>query len=492
MTLHKKHLFYLINILLIITLGFHGTIYAQQEAGKVKFLTGAVSAQSLTGQVRILQDRSPIYKGDRLTTGKKSYASIEFIDGSRLTLRPGTEFVVNDFNIEKNNESAVMELIKGGLRLITGFINKRDPQAYRIDTVVATIGIRGTELDARFCQEDCQAEAEQKRSGFTHASYLVVGRVALLNGTLRSTRKNGQSYVLTKGSPLYQGDRLITGSSSYAVLAFRDKGRITLKPDTEFLIEQMHYNPQVPEKGNAFFRLVKGGLRALTGIVGKVRQDAYKIGIPVATIGIRGTGFDIQCKGTCNYENKTASSLIQSFSLGQFMRSVLREANAAVPLDGAFVSVWNGQIAIIRSAGTSVLGQGDTVFIENQDAPLIEVPLIPDVLRERPDLRPDKVDFDYEALFSAAKIEGWPPGLYVNVRDGHVQLKQAVTGNILDLGRDEGAFVSAEDDRFIRMESGLELMDSDPYFNFNDESNKPVYSLISEDTLDTGFQCIVQ
>jgi len=46
-------------------------------------------------------------------------------------------------------------------------------------------------------------------------------------------------------------------------------------------------------------RLLKGGVRVVTGLIGRVKHENFKFGVSGATIGIRGTGFDAWCYGAC-------------------------------------------------------------------------------------------------------------------------------------------------------------------------------------------------
>lgn len=57
-----------------------------------------------------------------------------------------------------------------------------------------------------------------------------------------------------------------------------------------------------PQEDSAFFRLIKGGLRTVTGLVGKRgNQDAYRIGTSTAMIGIRGSaGETLDCTQGCD------------------------------------------------------------------------------------------------------------------------------------------------------------------------------------------------
>ena len=124
---------------------------AQEKIGQVVFAKGAVSAQSPSGTVRVLGKQAPIYQGDIITTGSKSFSVIKMIDDSRISIRPDTVFSFEDYSFNKGRDSAVMRLFKGGLRAISGLMSKRNPEVFKLKTSVATIGIRGTDFDARLC-----------------------------------------------------------------------------------------------------------------------------------------------------------------------------------------------------------------------------------------------------------------------------------------------------------------------------------------------------
>ncbi len=62
-----------------------------------------------------------------------------------------------------DNDGSALKLVKGGLRALTGAIAKQNPDAYRVDTPVATLGVRGIEFDVRWCDEQC-ADKEQRQT----------------------------------------------------------------------------------------------------------------------------------------------------------------------------------------------------------------------------------------------------------------------------------------------------------------------------------------
>ena len=118
------------------------------------------------------------------------------------------------------------------------------------------------------------------------------GTVTQLSGTLSVQKSDGSVRILSQKSEVVSGDTVNTQKDSYAQIKFSDGGMITLKPNTSVKIQDFHFKQEEPQKDSFVFGLVKGGLRAVTGLVGKRgNQDAYALGTATATIGIRGTSY---------------------------------------------------------------------------------------------------------------------------------------------------------------------------------------------------------
>jgi len=169
---------------------------AANRAGEVTHLTGALLATSPDGRSRVLAPRSEVDEGDVLTTAENTYARLKFSDGGVVTLRPNTRLQIQTYRFDERapeHDSLIMSLIKGGLRSITGLLGKRRPKAYRMNTPVATIGIRGTHYGALFCQGDC---AGLGVGGATPTNGL---HVDVAEGAITLTNPAGQT-VLTQGS----------------------------------------------------------------------------------------------------------------------------------------------------------------------------------------------------------------------------------------------------------------------------------------------------
>lgn len=137
--------------------------WSAQVAGTVVNLSGPLLAQKGDGSVKILSQKSEVEEGDTLISEKGTYARIKFVDNSEVTLRPNTQFKIQNFAYDENRpdrDNAIFSLIKGGLRSITGLLGKRNKERYGLNTPTATIGIRGTTFIARYVAPDEVQETE--------------------------------------------------------------------------------------------------------------------------------------------------------------------------------------------------------------------------------------------------------------------------------------------------------------------------------------------
>lgn len=140
------------GILFVLALTMSGA-YAAEPAGTILYTTGKVTAVAADGSRRDLQRRSPVYVGDRLQTAAGARAQLRFTDGGIIALKPGSELRLDDYaNADPAGSKNIMSLIKGGFRTMTGAIGQRNREAYKVNTPVATIGVRGTLYEAAFSE----------------------------------------------------------------------------------------------------------------------------------------------------------------------------------------------------------------------------------------------------------------------------------------------------------------------------------------------------
>ena len=119
----------------------------------------------------------------------------------------------------------------------------------------------------------------------------LAAKVILAKGTVTATGPEGER-ALSRRSDVFVGDHIKTGPGAIVQLRFIDKARMTLRENTEFAVET--YSLKGPGKSNkVLMRLVTGGFRTITGSIGKGSKDAYEVATSAASIGIRGTHYEV-------------------------------------------------------------------------------------------------------------------------------------------------------------------------------------------------------
>lgn len=147
---------YGVIIALFTVLSWQSLAYAEQQSiGQVLLTQGKVEAKQADNTVRVLKRGAAFFAQDTIITADKAQAQIRFSDGTLVAIRPNSAFKISEYQytattdkqkIDKNSLKYTTQLIQGGLRTVTGAIAKEDPDDYKINTTVATIGVRGTEF----------------------------------------------------------------------------------------------------------------------------------------------------------------------------------------------------------------------------------------------------------------------------------------------------------------------------------------------------------
>jgi len=209
----------------------------------------------------------------------------------------------------------------------------------------------------------------------------VVGQVGYMSGTLVAQRADGTIKVMGSKSEVLAGDMLVTAKDSYAQVQMIDGAKMTLRPNSNLKIEEYRFNKQEPKSDNAIFRLLKGGLRTVTGLIGKRGDpDAYKMRAATATIGIRGTDFSSRLCATPNCQDDMAAS---ARNMDKPQAAPLQAAGGASPPPtapaaappGLYVTVHNGQVVMAQADKSLNLGRGETGFASA--AALVRLPAPP-------------------------------------------------------------------------------------------------------------------
>lgn len=117
---------------------------AGEPIGSVETIDGSASAQRANGATVQLAIGDPVYQGDVVQTGGGSALSITFIDDTVFSLSADARMVLDELVYQPggSGNSMVMNLVQGTFVFVTGQVAPTGDM--RIETPVATMGIRGT------------------------------------------------------------------------------------------------------------------------------------------------------------------------------------------------------------------------------------------------------------------------------------------------------------------------------------------------------------
>ncbi len=123
--------------------------------------------------------------------------------------------------------------------------------------------------------------------------YAAAGRVDFAIGDVQAVGTDGSRRALARGSSILSGDTIITTARGRAHIRFSDGAYVSLKPNTNFRIDEYQYKQNASGENKSFFSLLRGGLRTLTGLIGRKNKNAYRMKAAAVTVGIRGTHYDL-------------------------------------------------------------------------------------------------------------------------------------------------------------------------------------------------------
>jgi len=191
-----------------------------------------------------------------------------------------------------------------------------------------------------------------------YAQGVESGKVLMSLGDVKVTRA-GNTIPLKKGDAVQSGDVITTGPTSNAQIRMTDGAIMAIRAQTEFKINEYVFNGKADGSEKASLSLVKGGVRAVTGVIGRENKDNLKVDAVVATIGVRGTGFNIvYCQGNCSNADKTQAK------------------------DGLYAGVFEGKVSVANQVNSGVYGVNEPVLVESLSSSIVRLKEIPAFLRD--------------------------------------------------------------------------------------------------------------
>jgi hypothetical protein len=115
-------------------------------AGTIELADGNILIEAKDGRSRLPVVGENVYEGDTLTTFANSEAHLHMADGAQFIVREDSKITLFEYVADGGSEDrSLVDLAKGAMRSITGWIGQFNRSKYRIRTPLVTIGVRGTD-----------------------------------------------------------------------------------------------------------------------------------------------------------------------------------------------------------------------------------------------------------------------------------------------------------------------------------------------------------
>jgi len=195
-------------------------------------------------------------------------------------------------------------------------------------------------------------------------------QVVSLKGSVMGRAPGVAEVSLKRGDVIASGWMVTTGPDSNVVLRFDDGQLIALQSQSAFRIDLYRYDQTNPSTGRMLMSLLKGGLRAVTGLVANTNRSAFTLNTRTATIGIRGTDLmtvDFQNIYTQVVDGIVSVSTPEGTEVASAGQTVLAQSSTIKPVivqrgafpEGLFLELQGIQLpAAVAAAGGPVTPPG--------------------------------------------------------------------------------------------------------------------------------------
>jgi hypothetical protein len=183
---------------------------------------------------------------------------------------------------------------------------------------------------------------------------LQVGVVVESSGSVLALDKRKVSRKLSISSPVYLGDKVVTGENGSVRLRMIDEAILDLRCFSIMVIEEYAINNS---NRKSILNLLQGSLKKITGKIGKMTEDVYELKTPLASVGVRGTEYALRV-----FQSKGCGGTIDAD-------------------DGLYLEVIKGLVNVHNEAGNEVIAKGETAYVPLPKAVPRKVKIKPGVIK---------------------------------------------------------------------------------------------------------------
>lgn len=180
----------------------------------------------------------------------------------------------------------------------------------------------------------------------------AIGSLERLQGRVTRTASGGVQN-LSVGQSVFEGDRVSAAEDTDAVFRLIDGAVIAIRANSEITLTQYRFSKESPQEGSVVLQVIRGGLRKLTGVIGKNTPDNVRVTTSTATIGIRGTEFEVTHVEANNTSGQRNNDDPQP---GSYLRVYSGATTLTNNEDNRLISVPAGQTAFAPNTAARAMG----------------------------------------------------------------------------------------------------------------------------------------
>jgi hypothetical protein len=125
-------------------------VAAAEDAGQIKVSTGSAQIER-SGKKLPAKVGQVVQQGDVVITGSDGSVGITFRDNSLVSIGPDSVLAIDRFVFDSTTHQGAFDssLKQGTLAVVSGKLAKQSPEAMKVKTPAAILGVRGTEFLVR-------------------------------------------------------------------------------------------------------------------------------------------------------------------------------------------------------------------------------------------------------------------------------------------------------------------------------------------------------
>jgi len=125
-------------------------VAAAQDAGQIKVSKGSAQIER-AGKKLSANVGQVVQPGDVVITGSDGSVGITFRDNSLVSIGPDSVLAIDRFVFDSTTHQGAFDssLKQGTLAVVSGKLAKQSPEAMKVKTPAAILGVRGTEFLVR-------------------------------------------------------------------------------------------------------------------------------------------------------------------------------------------------------------------------------------------------------------------------------------------------------------------------------------------------------